>query len=153
MRKISTRPLPIKLTIATTAPTVMVTSEKNALRTLGRKLCTCQMDSPGETSALITFTINIVTATSASCACWPMGNRGIKPTSKMFIAIIMVYSVRSSAFLRGKRSKRSGANICNILAAVEIIVVMPIKPSSACISNNRPVRKVPPIQLAMMLAL
>ena len=55
-----------------------------------------------------------------------------------------------SSFLRlGKRSSSSGANICSILAAVAIMVTVPMKPSSASRYSRSPVQKLPPTRLAM----
>ena len=58
----------------------------------------------------------------------------------------------SKGLRRENRSSSSGANICTMLAATPIMLIVPMKPSSASISNSSPVKKLPPIRFAIMLA-
>ena len=72
--------------------------------------------------------------------------------TSMFITIITARMAMSRGLRRLKRSSSSGANICSMLAATPIMLIVPMKLSSASISSSRPVRKLPPMRLAIMLA-
>ena len=101
--------------------------------------------------AAIRLTTSMLMASIVSLPCWVSGNIGIRPISRMLMRYIMARNTVSIVRRRGKRSRISGAKSWSILAAVPIMLAVPMKLSSALSSRSRPLQNVPPTRLAMIL--